>query len=63
MAWTPLPTNYTDAVWEGLKKYNLINNPDGTISLQDLTVYIGKENSFFGAKDANRMNEAINALM
>ena len=49
MAWTLLPTNYTDAVWDGMKKYNQINNPDGTISLQDVTVYTNKENSFFGS--------------
>ena len=63
MAWKLLPTNYTDAVWDGLKKYNQISNPDGTISLQDVTVYTHKENSFFGALDANRMNEALNTIM
>lgn len=63
MAWTLLPTNYTDAVWSGLKKYNQINNSDGTVSLQDVTVYTSKENSFFGSKDANRMNEALNYIM
>ena len=63
MAWTLLPTNYTDAVWDGMKKYNQINNPDGTISLQDVTVYTNKENSFFGSLDANRMNEALNTIM
>ena len=34
MAWTLLPTNYTDAVWDGMKKYNQINNPVGTFSLK-----------------------------
>ena len=63
MAWKPLPTDYTDAEWSGLKKYNLINNSDDTISLQDVTIYSNKEKSFFGAKDANRMNEALNHLM
>lgn len=63
MAWTPLKENYTDAIWAGLKKYNLINNSDDTISLQDVTVYSNKENSFFGAKDANRINAAINVIM
>lgn len=63
MAWTPLKENYTDAIWAGLKKYNLINNSDDTISLQDVTVYSNKENSFFGAKDANAMNAAINVIM
>lgn len=63
MAWELLPVNYTDAVWNGLKKYNTVNNPDGTVSFQDVTVYTNKENSFFGAKEANRMNEALNTLM
>lgn len=63
MAWTLLPTNYTDAVWNGLKKFNMINNSDGTVSFNDMTVYTNKENSFFGSKDANKMNEALNYIM
>lgn len=63
MAWERLPVNYTDAVWSGLKRYSMINNEDGTVSFQDVTVYSHKENSFFGAKDANRMNEALNTIM
>lgn len=63
MAWELLPVNYTDAVWSGLKRYLMVNNEDGTVSFQDVTVYSHKENSFFGAKDANRMNEALNTIM
>ena len=63
MAWKLLPVDYTDAVWSGLKKFNEISNDDGTVSFQDATVYSNREKSFFGAKDANRMNEALNALM
>lgn len=63
MAWELLPVDYTDAVWAGLKRYNQINNEDGSVSFQDITSYTGKEKSFFGAKDANRMNEALNTLM
>lgn len=63
MAWELLPVNYTDAVWSGLKRYNEIRNEDGTVSFQDVTTYSNKENSFFGARDANRMNEALNTLM
>lgn len=63
MAWKLLPTDYTDAVWAGLKRYNQINNEDGSVSFQDITSYTGKEKSFFGAKDANRMNEALNTIM
>ena len=63
MAWELLPVDYTDAVWSGLKKYNQVNNTDGTVSLQDVTAYTNKEKSFFGAKDANKMNEALNTIM
>lgn len=63
MAWELLPVDYTDAVWAGLKRYNQINNEDGSVSFQDVTAYTGKEKSFFGAKDANRMNEALNTIM
>lgn len=63
MAWTLLPTDYTDAVWSGLKKYSQVDNSDRTVSFQDVTVYTNKEKSFFGAKDANRMNEALNYIM
>lgn len=62
MSWTNLPTNYTDAIWSGLRKYALINNDDGTVSFSDVTVYSQKENSFFGAADANAMNAAMNEL-
>lgn len=63
MVWELLPVDYTDAVWAGLKRYNQINNEDGSVSFQDITSYTGKEKSFFGAKDANRMNEALNTIM
>lgn len=63
MAWTNLPTNYTDAVWSGNRKYTQVDNSDGTVSFVDKTEYTNKENSFFGAADANAMNAAINTLM
>lgn len=63
MSWELLPVNYTDAAWSGLKRYNQINNEDGTVSFQDVTQYSQRENSFFGAMDANRMNEALNTIM
>ena len=63
MAWELLPVDYTDAVWSGLKRYTQVNNSDGTVSFNDVTTYTNKEKSFFGAKDANRMNEALNYIM
>lgn len=63
MAWTNLPTNYTNASWSGNRKFRQTNNTDGTVSFEDRTVYTTRENSFFGANDANNMNAAINTLM
>lgn len=63
MAWELLPVDYTDAVWSGLKRYNPVTNEDGTVSFQDVTQYSNKEKSFFGALQANRMNEALNTIM
>ena len=63
MAWKLLSTDYTDAVWSGLKRYTQVDNSDGTVSFNDVTTYTNKEKSFFGAKDANRMNEALNYIM
>lgn len=62
MAWTNLPTDYEDAVWNGLKKYAQVDNEDGTVSFKDMTVYTKKEKSFFGAADANAMNAAMNQI-
>lgn len=62
MAWTNLPTDYQDAVWNGNRKYKMINNSDGTVSFEDVTEYSQKENSFFGADEANAMNAGMNEL-
>lgn len=62
MVWSKLPTDYQDAVWNGNRKYNMITNSDGTVSFEDVTVYSQKENSFFGADEANAMNAAMNEL-
>lgn len=62
MAWTNLPTDYKDAIWNGNRKYKMINNADGTVSFEDVTEYSQKENSFFGADEANAMNAGMNEL-
>ena len=62
MAFTPLKTNYKDATWSGPKKFRQIENSDGTVSFRDKTSYVNKEDSFFGAKDANAINTAINEI-
>lgn len=43
------------------RKFNVINNPDGTISLEDVTEYLTKGDSF-GAGDINETNGAINQM-
>jgi hypothetical protein len=63
MAWEKLRTDYTDAIFTGLRRYTPIDNGDGTTSFEDVTVYSNKENSFFGAKDANQINNAVNSVM
>ncbi len=63
MSWDLLSTDYTDATWSGYQKYTMISNSDGTVSFVDVTTYTDKENSFFGAKDANAINQALNYIM
>lgn len=40
----------------------MINNPDGTISLEDVTTYI-QVGSEFGAEQVNQTNQAVNDLI
>lgn len=63
MAWERLREDYVDAVFEGLRKYQLIENPDGSYSFSDVTPYAVRENAFIGAKDINAMNTAMNIIM
>lgn len=41
----------------------VIENEDNSVSFSDVTNYTVKEGSFFGAKDVNRINIAVNAIM
>ena len=63
MSFELLPTDYKDISYTGNRKYNKINNDDGTISFQDVTVYENRDKAFFGAKTANKMIEALNSIM
>lgn len=58
-----LKTNYQDDVLEnsmnGKRRYNIINNSDGTISLEDVTDY-AQVGDNFSAKDLNGINEEVN---
>lgn len=61
---TTLPTNFQDDILattaNGRRKYNIINNADGTISLEDVTEYT-QTGSDYGAKQINATNTAVNA--
>ena len=47
-----LKTDYQDYSFMGNKKFNLINNPDGTVSFEDVTDY-ETEGDDFGSNDIN----------
>lgn len=56
-----LKENYKDAVFEGIRRYNQVQNQDGTTSLVDVTNYI-QEGDRFGARDINATNTEVNRL-
>ena len=53
-----LKTNYKDDVFTGKRKYRITNNDDGTVSLDDVTVYT-QQGDIFGAADINAINKEI----
>jgi len=59
-----LRTNYVDDVLDVARnrerKYNMVTNADGTISLTDVTAYT-QEGSVLGASDMNNTNAAVNS--
>lgn len=54
-----LKTNYQNDRFEGIRKYDLVTNSDGTISLVDKTIY-RPEGDIFNADDINATNRQIN---
>ena len=64
MAKATLPTNFKDDILASSmgskRRYNVINNSDGTISLEDVTTYT-QVGSTFGAAQINATNAAANA--
>lgn len=63
MAKATLPTNFQDDIlseaMDGKRRYNLIQNSDGTVSLEDATDY-SQIGSNFGAVQMNSTNTAVN---
>lgn len=64
MAKATLPVNFQDDIMNdsmgGKRRYNVIQNSDGTISLEDATTY-DQVGSNFGAGQINATNTAVNA--
>ena len=64
MAKATLPVNFRDDIMNssmgGKRRYNVIHNADGTISLEDATTY-DQVGSNFGAGQINATNTAVNA--
>lgn len=54
-----LRTDYQDDVFEGNRKYNMVDNGDGTVSLIDATIY-SQVGDTYGASEINEQNAAIN---
>ena len=54
-----LKTDYKNDKFSGARKYRKTDNDDGTISLEDVTVY-EETGDVFGAADINATNEAVN---
>lgn len=55
-----LKVDYRNDAWEGKRKYLLIENEDGTVSLEDVTKY-NVVGDIFNADDINFTNASINA--
>lgn len=66
MAKSTLPENFKDDVLAtsmgGKRRYRLIHNSDGTVSLEDATTYT-QVGSNFGASQVNATNAAVNASL
>lgn len=65
MARPVLPTDFKDDVlaesMSGKRRYRIIQNADGTVSLDDVTDY-EQVGSTFGAKQVNDMSSAVNSI-
>ncbi|WP_195633938.1 hypothetical protein [Enterocloster bolteae] len=56
-----LKTNYKADVFEGNRKYQIIQDGEGKSEIQDVTAY-SQEGDIFGPSDINATNKAVNAL-
>lgn len=56
-----LKTDYKNDKYAGRRKYDMIKNSDGTVSLDDKTVY-QTEGDIFNADDINSTNNRVNGI-
>lgn len=54
-----LKTDYKNDIFTGPRKYQQVNNVDGSISLNDVTVY-EETGDIYAAADINATNQAVN---
>ena len=56
-----LKTDYKDAMFDGNRKYRITENDDGTVTIEDVTIYT-QAGDKFGANDVNGTNEEVNRV-
>lgn len=56
-----LKTDYKDAVYDGQRRYQMVQNGDGTHTILDVTSYT-QEGDKFGAVDVNATNLQVNRI-
>lgn len=54
-----LKTDYKNDIFTGMRKYNILDNTDGTKSLEDVTDY-QTTGDIYAAADINATNQAVN---
>ena len=61
MANTQVKANFKDDIFNGPRKYQMINNGDGTYSFMDATQYT-QDGDYFGANEANAIGGKLNGI-
>ena len=56
-----LKADYKDDMFAGDRRYRMIQNTDGTVKIEDVTIYT-QNGDKFGANDINATNNAINNI-
>lgn len=58
----PLKTNYKNDKFTGMRRYQKIDNTDGTMSLNDVTAY-AEVGDIYSADDINTTNQTVNKMI